>query len=202
MLKIERVVNNYQHSCTYILHDDEEKNAWLIDCGESEPVENWLKENGKLLKGVFLTHCHDDHIFGLRRLLKIMPNLNIYLSEHNGIKCVQDIRMNLSKYTSSPFQLLSNYYVELKNNESLLIYPDVRITAIQADGHSPDSMIYKVGSFLFTGDAYIPPLPVVTKLPGGDKNRAVESLKMIENLVEEEKLIVLAGHYIEIDNDI
>ena len=202
MFRIHRIVNNYQNSCTYILYQQDDKNVWLVDCGDSEPVEDWLKLNRKCLKGVFLTHCHDDHIFGLRQLLKIMPEVNIYLSEHEGLMCVQSIRMNLSKYTSSPFQLLTNHFVELKNGESVSLFPDIDLKAIQADGHSPDSMIYKVGQFLFTGDAYVPPFPVVTKLPGGDKKRAAESLKMIENLIEDEKLIVLAGHYLGNKNDI
>lgn len=168
---------------------------WLVDCGSAiDDVNYWLNANQKELKGVFLTHSHDDHTFGLRRLLPAMPSIPIYLSAHEGIKCVQDIRMNLSKYTSEPFQVFSEYFVELKNGENVQLFPEVELTAIQADGHSPDSIIYKVGDWLFTGDAYIPPLAVVTKLPGADKKRAAESLEMIKKLVEKEKLIIQAGH--------
>lgn len=197
MLRIHRIINNYQHSCTYILFEDEDEYAWIVDCGDSEPVKDWLNENGKILKGVFLTHSHDDHTFGLRQLLKQMPDLTVFLSAHDGIKCVQSPRMNLSKYTSSPFVLPNDHLVELKDGEDVELFTDIDMTAIQADGHSPDSMIYKVGGFLFTGDAYIPPLPVVTKLPGGEKNRAEESREMIINLVEKESLTVLSGHFID-----
>jgi glyoxylase-like metal-dependent hydrolase (beta-lactamase superfamily II) len=171
--------------------------VWQVDCGSAtDEVNNWLKANQKELKGVFLTHSHDDHTYGLRRLLTIMPSIPIYLSAHEGIKCVQDIRMNLSKYTSEPFQVFSDHFVELKDGEKIQLFQNVELTAIQADGHSPDSMIYKVGDLLFTGDAYIPPLAVVTKLPGADKKRAAESLEMIKELVEKEKLIIQAGHSI------
>ncbi len=197
MLKVHRIVNDYQYSCTYILYEEDCEYVWLVDCGSAiDDVNDWLKANHKELKGVFLTHSHDDHTYGLRRLLRIMPSIPIYLSAHEGIKCVQDIRMNLSKYTSEPFQVFSDYFVELKDGEKVRLFKDVELTAIQADGHSPDTIIYKAGNWLFTGDAYIPSLPVVTKLPGADKKRAAESLEMIKELVEKEKLKIQAGHSI------
>ena len=197
MLKVHQIINDYQHSCTYILYDEGCEYVWLVDCGNAiDAVNDWLKSNQKELKGVFLTHSHDDHTYGLRRLLPTMPNIPIYLSAHEGIKCVQDIRMNLSKYTSEPFQVFSDHFVELKDGEKVLLFPEVELTAIQSDGHSLDSMIYKVGDWLFTGDAYIPSLAVVTKLPGADKKRAAESLELIKELVEKEKLIIQAGHSI------
>lgn len=197
MLNVHQIVNDYQHSCTYILYEEDCEYVWLVDCGSSlDEVERWLNTNKKTLKGVFLTHSHDDHTYGLRRLLSSMPSIPIYLSAHEGIKCVQDIRLNLSKYTSAPYQVFSDHFVELKDGDKVKLFPDVELVALQADGHSPDSIIYKVGKWLFTGDAYIPPLAVVTKLPGADKSRAAESLGMIKELVEKEKLIIQAGHSI------
>ena len=197
MLQVHQIVNDYQHSCTYILYEEDCEYVWLVDCGSAiDIVEDWLQINNKQLKGVFLTHSHDDHTFGLRRLLRLMPDIPIYLSAKEGIKCVQDIRLNLTKYTSEPYQVFSNHFVELKDGDKVKLFPNVKLIAIQADGHSPDSIIYKVGKWLFTGDAYIPPLAVVTKLPGADKLRAAESLGMIKELVEREKLIIQAGHSI------
>lgn len=197
MLNVHQIVNDYQHSCTYILYREDCEYVWLVDCGSAiDIVEDWLQTNNKQLKGVFLTHSHDDHTFGLRRLLRLMPDIPIYLSAKEGIKCVQDIRLNLTKYTSEPYQVFSNHFVELKDGDKVKLFSDVELIAIQADGHSPDSIIYKVGKWLFTGDAYIPPLAVVTKLPGADKSRAAESLGMIKELVEREKLIIQAGHSI------
>ena len=194
MLQIYTIVNEYQHSCTYILYEEECDYVWLVDCGDAGEVYEWLSVNGKEIKGVFLTHCHDDHISGLRQLLKDKPDILICLSAHEGIRCVQDIRLNLSKFTADSFQIFSDYFVELNDGQSMQIFSDNEITAIQADGHSLDSMVYRVGKSLFTGDAYIPPLDVVTKLPGADKKRAAESLEMIKALVENEKLTVLPGH--------
>ena len=194
---VHQIVNSYQYACTYILYKEGCEYAWLVDCGSAiDEVENWLKANEKKLKGVFLTHCHDDHIFELRRLLELKPSIPIYLSAHEGIRCVQDIRLNLTKYTSRPFQVFSDHFIELKDGESVELFDDVMMTAYQADGHSLDSMVYEAGGYLFTGDAYIPPLRVVTKLPGADKVRAAQSLEMIKALEKEHNLTICAGHSI------
>ena len=194
MLKVHQIVNSYQHSCTYILYQEGCEHVWLVDCGGAEAVESWLRDNKKTLKGVFLTHCHNDHTNGLREIIKLFPDVKVCLSAHEGIKCVQDIRLNLSKYTPEPFQIFSDSFVELNDGDRFQLFPDTELTAIQADGHSADSMIYRVGQWLFTGDAYIPPLAVVTKLPGADKIRAAETLGMIKGLVEKEQLTVQPGH--------
>lgn len=197
-MEVHRIVNSYQHSCTYILYKSGYGYVWLVDCGSDVvKVLEWLHINNKSIQGIFLTHCHDDHICGLRKLLEDYPDIPIYLSAHDGIRCVQDIRLNLTKYTLEPFQLTSDYFVEMKDGDEKELFDGVFLTAYQAGGHSIDSMIYKVGNFLFTGDAYIPPLKVVTKLPGADKTMAAESLKKILTLIDLSKLTVNAGHTLE-----
>lgn len=197
-MEVQRIVNNYQHSCTYILYKKGYGHVWLVDCGSDvAKVLEWLHNNNKSIKGVFLTHCHDDHICGLKKLLEDNPDIPIYLSAHDGIRCVQDIRLNLTKYTSEPFQLISDYFVEMKEGDEIELFDGVFLTAYQTDGHSIDSMVYKVDNLLFTGDAYIPPLKVVTKLPGADKTMAEESLKKILTLIDLSKLTVYAGHTLE-----
>ena len=197
-MEVHRIVNNYQHSCTYILYKKGYGHVWLVDCGSDvEKVLEWLHSNNKVIHGIFLTHCHDDHICGLKKILVDNPGIPIYLSAHDGIRCVQDIRLNLTKYTSEPFQLTSDYFVEMKDGDEKELFDGDFLTAYQADGHSIDSMVYKVGHLLFTGDAYIPPLKVVTKLPGADKTMAAESLKKILTLIDLYKLTVKAGHTLE-----
>ena len=122
MLKVHQIVNSYQHSCTYILYQEDCEHVWLVDCGGAEAVESWLRDNKKRLKGVFLTHCHNDHTNGLREIIKLFPDVKVCLSAHEGIKCVQDIRLNLSKYTPEPFQIFSDYFVEGKGREYVAIF--------------------------------------------------------------------------------
>ena len=51
---------------------------------------------------------------------------------------------------------------------------------------------FAVGEYLFTGDAYIPGVKVVTILPGGDKRTAAASVERIKQLAEGR--VVCPGH--------
>jgi hydroxyacylglutathione hydrolase len=54
-----------------------EKQAWVVDPGESEPVLNYLAKEGLDLVGVLVTHFHWDHTDGISALLKNHPALRI-----------------------------------------------------------------------------------------------------------------------------
>ena len=61
MIDVHTIINSILNSCTYILFNDSE-DVYLIDCGETEPILNYLRNNKKVIKGIFLSHCHYDHI--------------------------------------------------------------------------------------------------------------------------------------------
>ncbi len=193
-----QIVNSKQSSCSYILFEDSSVDVWLIDCGDYNHIKEWLTENKKRIAGVFLTHSHWDHMYGLRDLLFEYPKTIVFLSSQDGIKCLTDARLNLTKFTPCPFIIEPTNYKELSDGESILIFNDCYLTALHTFGHSPDSVSFKVGTYLFTGDAYIPSLKVVTKLPGGEKQYAQESLDRIMSMVKEDGLVVMPGHYVNL----
>lgn len=49
-------------------------------------------------------------------------------------------------------------------------------------GHNPSCLTFEVGDYLFTGDAYILGIKVVTIFKGGDKKIAAESVERIIEL--------------------
>jgi ribonuclease J len=68
-------------NCLALEHDD---SILVIDCGTNLPRDDlgvdvihpdftWLVERGKRVRGVFLTHGHEDHIGGLPYLLAMLP---------------------------------------------------------------------------------------------------------------------------------
>ncbi len=58
------------------------------------------------------------------------------------------------------------------------------VTVYETTGHAPSCLRYRIADWLFTGDAYIPGVKVVTKLPGGDRALAAESVEKILRLAE------------------
>lgn len=197
MLNVQQIVNSYQHSCTYVISHEGSTFIWLIDCGDYNVVKDWAKANKKVIAGVFLTHGHFDHIYGLKDLISDYPQTPIYLSAHGGVECLKNPRLNISRFTSTPLVINSNYFNELKDGDVVNLYDDTDLKGHQTEGHSPDSIVFEVDKFLFTGDAYIPSLDVVTQLPGGNKQLAQISVDMIKKLIKEKSMTVMPGHFVE-----
>ena len=97
MVKCLEIKNGFRFSCTYILYTDESSIVWLVDCGDADKILSWMSQNKKDLGGIFLTHCHIDHIYGVNRMTDVFPNADVYLAKETGTKGVRDLRLNLTK---------------------------------------------------------------------------------------------------------
>lgn len=195
MVKCLEIKNDFRFSCTYILYKVDSPTVWLVDCGDTDKILSWMSQNKKELGGIFLTHCHIDHIYGVNRMTEVFPNAGVYLAKETGTKGVRDLRLNLTKYMEEPYVVETEKLIEVDEGDEVKLFDDTVLKVLKTDGHSPDSLSFLVSDMLFTGDAYIPPLPVVTKLPGANKPMAQISLERIESLVDKESLTVMPGHY-------
>jgi len=106
------------------------REAVLIDPGNINPeMLNLIESNSYKLKGILITHDHPHHVQGLRTITKIygtkIYSINSVISEQRTVL--------------------------VRDGESIKIGP-FRTEVISVPGHSADSVIYKIGRFLFTGD--------------------------------------------------
>lgn len=131
---------------------------------------------------VLLTHAHFDHIYGLNELLKLYPTAKVYTNIY-GRDMLFDAKKNMSFYHETPFVL--------ENEESIVLVDDGEeiqldnghvAKAIFTPGHNPSCITWIIGDSIFTGDAYIPGIKTVTNLPGGNKNDAGQSIKLIKDI--------------------
>jgi len=191
---IHKIVNSYFNSNTYILYTDSSSNVWIVDPGDSVQVLQWIYQHGKdQVAGMLITHAHFDHIYGINELLEHYPETPIYTSIHGGVENMKDKRKNGSKYSEWPFEIFSDYFIETEEHTQVQLWDDVLLTVYETPGHSKDSISFSVNNNLFTGDALIPKIRVVTKLKEG--NKAV-ARKTLNRIFEEfgDDVIINPGH--------
>lgn len=179
MLNLEYVVNSIFDSITWLLSKTEGNQVWLVDCGDIPPIID--KIGDKKVVGVLLTHAHFDHIYGLLELIKLFPECKVFTNEVGRIT-LTDPKLNMSLYHESPLSMEGTQVQICKEGDEIALYEDAVAKVYETPGHHPSCLTYLVDDYLFTGDAYIPGLKVVTNLPKGNKEHARKSLDRIQGL--------------------
>lgn len=190
-MNVSYIVNKVFSSRTYILLNKANSVIWLVDCGDVDSI--LARFSSYDIKGVLLTHTHYDHIYGLPHLAMNYPHLTIFTNTF-GKKALSSSKLNMSKYHDDPISIESDNVVICDEGTEIELYDGIMAKVYYTPGHNPSCLTYEIGEYLFTGDAYIPDVPVVTILPGGNKSQAKESETRILSLAEEK--IICPGHEI------
>lgn len=200
MLIVTNIVNSVYASRTYILSEDGGREFWIVDCGDVPPLVDYISSLGGSsfkIKGVLLTHVHYDHIYGLPRLRELFPEVRVFTNEVGRVALGSE-KLNYSKYHNDPIVYESENIVVCEEGSEIELFEGVTAKVHETPGHSDSCLTYEVGDYLFTGDAYIPGVKVVTTLKGGDKNLAARSVERIKTLAEGK--ILCPGHEV-VDSD-
>jgi glyoxylase-like metal-dependent hydrolase (beta-lactamase superfamily II) len=126
---------SYGFSNCYVLGAEESDMAQpnaaiIIDPGSMEKVTLETIENNNFnLKAVLITHDHLAHVKGLRTLLRIY-NADVFAVNHS---------------------IMDHKTTMIKDGDKINI-AGVTVEVISIPGHSADSVVYKIGNMLFTGD--------------------------------------------------
>jgi len=126
---------SYGFSNCYILGSENSINgqpnaAIIIDPGSMEKsILDTIENNNLDLKAALITHEHLNHVKGIRTL--------------NRIYNVGIIALNQT--------ILDKKTTRVKDGDKLII-GGIIIDVISIPGHSSDSVVYKIGDLLFTGD--------------------------------------------------
>lgn len=191
-MRVDRVINSIFFSNTFVIHDNISNEVWLVDCGDIGKILSMLS-NEEIITSVLLTHAHSDHIYGLNDLLSKYPNISIFTNSY-GVDALRSPKLNLSRYHDEypDFAVSSVDNIKVLNDGDKLLFGDSAVEVCYTPGHDPSCLTFKVGNYIFTGDAYIPGVNVCTSFPKGDKILAKQSVDKILSLIEGR--IVCPGH--------
>lgn len=190
MLNVDYIVNSFFDSITWLLFDEGSSRVWLVDCGDVEPIIE--KIGDRCIAGVLLTHAHFDHIYGLPELLERYPDCKVYTNEV-GRETLANAKLNMSLYHETPLTVEGLQICICEGGDDVDLFEDVIARVYETPGHHPSCLTFMVEDNLFTGDAYIPGIKVVTNLPKGDKKQAQVTVERIKTLAEGK--IIRPGHY-------
>ncbi len=78
--------HNELRNYSYLIQDSDSGDSWIIDPFEADPMIDYIKKNGLVLKGILNTHQHFDHIRGNASLIEVFNTQVTSLSETQGIE--------------------------------------------------------------------------------------------------------------------
>jgi glyoxylase-like metal-dependent hydrolase (beta-lactamase superfamily II) len=117
-------------SNSYLVADEGCNDAILIDPGRFDlPLLKLIEDNDFYIRAAFITHSHDNHHAGIKTLRKIY-DARLYggMSYVRGLPCT-----------------------EMKDGDRFSVC-GLAVEIIQVQGHTSDSVVFRIGHCLFTGD--------------------------------------------------
>lgn len=180
-MQIQRIVNSVFTSNTFVLTDKNNIYCWLVDVGDIEPILEAV--GNRQVQGIFLTHTHYDHLYGINRLVERFPECVVYTSKQ-GKEGLYSDKLNFSRYHDDPILFQGKHIEVLEEGDEVSLFPYVILKAIATPGHDWSCMSYYTDDLIFTGDSYIPHIKVITSLPKSNKEEAKVSLDRILELAK------------------
>ena len=168
----------YQTNC-YLVWEEASPTCVVIDPGyEPETVLSTVKNLGKTVEAILLTHGHFDHVGAVRDLVAA-TDCKVYL-------CEADLSMP-PQMTAGPL-----YYTGLYGEGDTLSLAGLTFKVLHTPGHTPGSVCLMCEDALFSGDTLFWGSCGRTDLPGGSWATIQKSLKRLASIPSDLK--VYPGH--------
>lgn len=185
-------VSSYKNANTFVVEINE-FDILMVDLG-NYPIDEllkWISENNKNLIGLFLTHEHADHCYGVD-LLKSKIEFTLYCSEKCDIN-MRDPKQNFSRYIEDfeSFGIQSEAVV-IKEGQTLN-FNGFEILIMETPGHSPGSICLFAENIAFTGDSILNNVESPLSFPHSSKTEYQQSkINILKKLNSETK--IYPGH--------
>ncbi|HOE09679.1 MAG TPA: MBL fold metallo-hydrolase, partial [Treponemataceae bacterium] len=154
----------------YVVTNPETKTALIIDPGKiTKEILEQIEKDRYSLEAVLITHNHESHLRGLSTIRKIYR----------------------PQIFAADYEVAGNDTQVLKG-DGIIKAAGLTVGHMSVPGHTPDSMVYKIGKVLFTGDA-------LSASMLGTTNNAYAEKMLLSNvhnkiLTQHDDTIIMPGH--------
>lgn len=167
------MVGAIQTNC-YVFFDEISKETMIVDPGYFEArICDFIDEQQLKPKCIYLTHCHFDHILGVKEL-KERYNIPVYASASEEMNLMNDA-VNLSTYMAGECVKVHCDKVFFDNDEFEIGSTCFRV--LETPGHTAGSSCLYADKMLFSGDTMFRDTYGRCDLPTGNEKQIVQSIK-------------------------
>ncbi|MBR5139657.1 MAG: MBL fold metallo-hydrolase [Clostridia bacterium] len=152
MLSYKKFCFGNMFSNTYLLWDEESREALIVDSGnEAEPILSYVRESGLTVKWVVLTHAHYDHVLYMDEYRIAFPDAKLMIGAGDA-PLLSDIEGNVS-YLFGDSRVFSKADEKLCDGEIIRL-GEREIVVISTPGHTPGCIcLYsREDKIMVTGD--------------------------------------------------
>ena len=175
MILVQKIINSLLDENTYIVYNNENKQALIIDPGSDfDKIIGFVNENGLLIQGILLTHGHFDHTLSCKDLQGIGYKIYVHILDEN--MCINE-RSSLAYTCDKDFKIFIPNVV--LNNEQEITMGSFVVKLLHVPGHSQGSLAFVIDNMLFSGDTLFFNGYGRTDLEGGDKKQIISSVKIL-----------------------
>ena len=190
VLKIDTWIGD-ETNC-YIVQDDKTKETMVIDAaGDVDKIVEMLDILQAKLKYIYLTHCHGDHIGGVKELKEKYGGKIV--AQRLAAENLRDPNINLTTYIGDK-GLTIDTDARVDDND-LIHLGELEFRVIHTPGHtSGGSCLYcEKEQLLFSGDTLFRGTWGRTDVPTGDFEAVIKSITK-KLMILPDETIVYPGH--------
>ena len=193
LMKMFRVLVgiNDTYTNSYVVFDEKTKTGAIIDpAGEIDKIYNYVENMNIKLAYAFLTHCHGDHIAGLKELKQNYPHVQVIAHQMEKDALLDDT-ITLCTFLNIPENTISADV--LVNDQDEIKIGELKATIIHTPGHTAGSMSILIEDAVFTGDTLFRHTYGRTDLKTGSQEDMLHSIRE-KLLTLPEDTIAYPGH--------
>ena len=187
MLRMKTLTVGALGTCCYIVWDDASDTCVVIDPG-AEPERILAACGERRIEAILLTHGHFDHI-GAVKALRDATGAEIVIHREDAPMLTAPA---LNACSLIGWQVTAPEASRNVRDGEVLCYAGVEFTVLHTPGHTPGSVCYRAGEWLFTGDTLFQFGYGRTDLPGGSMAQLAASLRRLAPIAQ--RYEIFPGH--------